>query len=84
MKTIYTIPAHVNLISDIKFFKGSHILKSELFDTTLDITGGYLMSSSFDGTIKVWSSTDFKLLKSINAHEGKVMGLDISRGNLKY
>ncbi|MED6186302.1 hypothetical protein PIB30_065405 [Stylosanthes scabra] len=41
----------------------------------LAIGGGYLFSSSFDKTVKVWSSQDFSLLHTFKGHENKVMAL---------
>ncbi|KAF9972598.1 U4/U6 small nuclear ribonucleoprotein Prp4 [Actinomortierella ambigua] len=40
--------------------------------------GLYLASSSFDGTVKVWSSDDWKLQKGLVGHTGKVMDVDIA------
>jgi len=37
-----------------------------------------LVSSSFDGTAKIWSTRgDWKMLRTLEGHEGKVMGLGI-------
>ncbi|RKP16704.1 hypothetical protein ROZALSC1DRAFT_31421 [Rozella allomycis CSF55] len=36
------------------------------------------MSSSFDGTCKLWGSGDWKLIATLNDHEGKVMSCDVS------
>ncbi|KAG0264232.1 U4/U6 small nuclear ribonucleoprotein Prp4 [Actinomortierella ambigua] len=40
--------------------------------------GLYLASSSFDGTVKLWSSDDWKLQKALVGHTGKVMDVDIA------
>ncbi|XP_047315368.1 U4/U6 small nuclear ribonucleoprotein PRP4-like protein [Impatiens glandulifera] len=61
-KSLYTIPAHSNLISEVKF---------EPQD------GYFLMTASFDMTAKVWSSKDFKPVKTLSGHEAKVTSLDV-------
>ncbi|KAG0233148.1 U4/U6 small nuclear ribonucleoprotein Prp4 [Actinomortierella wolfii] len=40
--------------------------------------GTYLASSSFDGTVKIWSADDWKLQKGLVGHTGKVMDVDIA------
>mmetsp|Transcript_5375 Transcript_5375/g.10547 ORF Transcript_5375/g.10547 Transcript_5375/m.10547 type:complete len:381 (-) Transcript_5375:114-1256(-) len=64
-----SIPAHTNLITQLKF---AHSSSSQ--------NGEFLTSSSFDGTGKVWSTRDWKLLTSLQGHEGKVMGIDVLDG----
>ncbi|TKY74232.1 Myosin heavy chain kinase B [Spatholobus suberectus] len=41
----------------------------------LAIGGGYLFSSSYDKTVRVWSSQDFSHLHTFRGHENKVMAL---------
>lgn len=43
------------------------------------LSGSFLLSSSYDQTIKIWSEGDWKLLRSLPGHEGKVMSVDISQ-----
>lgn len=62
-KQFASIPAHSNLITQLKF--DSHH------------NGEYLASSSFDGTAKIWSTRNWKLLGCGRGHEGKVMGVDV-------
>lgn len=62
------------------------------FDVELDITqlggrmrrhvldGSFLVSSSYDGTCKLWSDGDFKPLKSLSGLEGRIMCTDVSGG----
>lgn len=38
---------------------------------------GVLMSSSFDGTAKMWGRYNHKLCSVLNGHEGKVQGVDV-------
>ncbi|KAK1745178.1 U4/U6 small nuclear ribonucleoprotein Prp4 [Skeletonema marinoi] len=64
-----SIPAHTNLITQLKF---SHSTSSQ--------NGEFLVSSSFDGTGKIWSTRDWKLLSTLEGHEGKVMGIDVLDG----
>lgn len=64
-----SIPAHTHLITQLKF---AH--------STSPQNGEFLASSSFDGTGKVWSTRDWKLLSTLQGHEGKVMGIDVLDG----
>jgi U4/U6 small nuclear ribonucleoprotein PRP4 len=45
------------------------------------IYGTYLTTVGYDGCVKMWSADDYRLMKSLEGHEGKVMGVDISKGN---
>ena len=65
-KQYASIPAHSKLITQLKF-------------TTDDVkqNGEFLTSSSFDGSARVWSTRDFKLLATLCGHDGKVMGIDV-------
>jgi U4/U6 small nuclear ribonucleoprotein PRP4 len=63
-KQAVSIPAHSNLITQLRFANASN-------------NGEYLASSSFDGTAKLWSTRDWKLLSTLRGHEGKVMGIDV-------
>lgn len=60
---IYSIPAHNNLISDVKFQKE---------DTY------YLVTASYDNTVKIWTNRTWQPLKTLSGHDGKVMCVDIS------
>ena len=62
--TLYTIPAHSNLISDVKYEQ--------------TYGGEFLATSSYDGLIKIWSGRDFSALAELGGHEGKVMGVGIA------
>ncbi|RKP35530.1 WD40-repeat-containing domain protein [Dimargaris cristalligena] len=42
------------------------------------LSNTFLTSSSYDGTIKVWSMDDWQLQKTLSDHDGRVMGLDVS------
>lgn len=61
----YSIPAHKGLVSGLRFAGGSG--------------GDVLVSSSFDRSIKTWSSRrDWALVKDHAGHEDKVMAVDCS------
>uniref|UniRef100_A0A7S2RZL0 Uncharacterized protein n=1 Tax=Rhizochromulina marina TaxID=1034831 RepID=A0A7S2RZL0_9STRA len=62
----YTVPAHMGLVSELRFLQ--HGL------------GEALLSTSFDGTIRVWGTRDWRKLADLSGHEGKVMGGDFERG----
>lgn len=40
--------------------------------------GKFLLSTSYDNKVKLWSSRDHSLLKTMEGHEGRVMCGDIS------
>jgi len=63
----YTIPAHSSLISHVKFHPSEE--------------GQFLMSSSFDGTCRLWSTRDWSPITTLTGHEGKVLCADISPDN---
>jgi len=62
----YTIPAHSALISHVRYAPGH---------------GKFLMSTSYDNKVKLWStksSATPELIKTMEGHEGRVMCGDIS------
>ncbi|MED6146951.1 hypothetical protein PIB30_039550 [Stylosanthes scabra] len=61
-KSMYTIPAHSNLISQVKFEPQE---------------GYFLVTASYDMTAKVWSARDFKPVKTLSGHEAKVTSVDV-------
>jgi len=62
-RLFYTLPAHSNLISQVKFQPNhSH----------------FLVTSSYDTTCKVWNTYDWKLVKTLAGHQNKVMSVDAS------
>lgn len=57
-----TIPAHSKLIPQLEYTQDDELL----------------VSCSFDGTAKLWSTRgDWRLLQTLEGHEGKVMGVGI-------
>ncbi|XP_045457082.1 U4/U6 small nuclear ribonucleoprotein Prp4 [Melitaea cinxia] len=65
---IYTIPAHTHLLSDVRYQK-SH--------------GHFLLTSSYDKSVKLWSNPAWHPLRTLSGHDNKVMSADISMDN-KY
>jgi U4/U6 small nuclear ribonucleoprotein PRP4 len=61
-KAVYTIPAHSSLISSIKFIGN----------------GDFLVTGSYDSTIKIWDGLDMSPVHTLHGHENKIMGLDVS------
>lgn len=63
---LYTIPAHTNLICDVKFQKES---------------GDYVATASFDGSVKIWTSRTWQPIKTLSGHDGKIMSMDLAQNN---
>jgi U4/U6 small nuclear ribonucleoprotein PRP4 len=64
---IYTIPAHNNLISNVRWDQ---------------LTGGeYLLSSSYDQTVKVWDGHSFLLQRTLKGHEGRITRVELAPNN---
>ncbi|KAJ3320031.1 hypothetical protein HDV06_005765 [Boothiomyces sp. JEL0866] len=42
------------------------------------LNGSFLVSSSYDGSCRLWTDGDFKPMKSLSGLEGKVMSADVS------
>ncbi|KRX78563.1 U4/U6 small nuclear ribonucleoprotein Prp4, partial [Trichinella sp. T6] len=62
-RCIYTLPAHNSLVSKV------------CIDTA---HGGYLLTGSYDCTIKLWTNPGWQPLKTLQGHESKVMCASIS------
>jgi WD40 repeat protein len=54
----YTIPAHTNLVSNVKFEPNS---------------GEYLISSSYDNTARIWAAKTWLPLATLSGHDNKVL-----------
>ncbi|GMF15270.1 unnamed protein product [Phytophthora lilii] len=57
-KCSYMLPAHSNLVSDVRFSPGS---------------GELLLSASYDSSIKLWRTRDWKLMTTLRGHDGKLV-----------
>lgn len=78
LRSIYTIAAHRSLVSDVKYYRGSPQIADSMETDTIDQAGQYLVTGGYDGSVKIWAADDYKLIKSLEGHEGKVMGIDVS------
>jgi U4/U6 small nuclear ribonucleoprotein PRP4 len=59
----YSIAAHTKLVAHVKYRPG---------------TGDYFVSAGYDCVARIWSGNDGKLLRVLEGHENKVMGVDVS------
>jgi U4/U6 small nuclear ribonucleoprotein PRP4 len=73
MKSIFTIPAHNSIVSDVRFFSGD-IRDSE---SSLPVAGTFLVTSSYDKTVKLWSADNWALQRTLQDSD-KVMSVDIA------
>lgn len=64
----YTIPAHLKAVTTVMFEKND---------------GHFLVTSSFDQTVKFWSSQTWSPVKTLDAYDDKITNLDLSQDN-KY
>ncbi|CAF1038105.1 unnamed protein product [Rotaria sordida] len=60
IKNVYSIAAHQNLVSTVKF------------------QGHYLVTVSYDNTIKLWIHPIWSALYSSTGHEQKIMSADLT------
>ncbi|KAI8074957.1 WD40-repeat-containing domain protein [Gongronella butleri] len=67
LQNIYTIATHTSLVSDVKFAPPSGN----------PLHGTYLTTAGYDGTIKMFSGDDYRLIKTLQGHD-KVTSIDIS------
>lgn len=80
---LYTIPAHNKLVSDLKFFHVNSNANNIASYLKLNGKGNgnseFLISSSYDGTIKAWSADNWINLAALRGHtDDKIMSCDIS------
>jgi len=76
-QAIYTLPAHQHLISSIKW--GTTRISTGT-DTQRQTTNNtdFLITASYDCTVKLWDSYNFSLLQTLTGHEKLVMGVDMA------
>jgi U4/U6 small nuclear ribonucleoprotein PRP4 len=60
-RCVHNLLSHNKLISEVSFDKGD---------------GKLMLTSSYDGTVKLWNTVDWKVVKVLIGHEGRVMGAD--------
>lgn len=60
-RCVHNLLAHNKLISEVSFEKGE---------------GRLMLTASYDGSVKLWSTTDWRVVKVLIGHEGRVMGAD--------
>lgn len=84
---LFTIPAHNKLVSDVRFFhkrqdySSLDILskKDKNEDScNIDSNGSFLITSSYDNTVNIWSADNWIKVRSLQGHNDKVMSCDIS------
>lgn len=86
---LFLIPAHSKLVSEVRFFKG---LDSPLVtlvtdendnnSSRLSPSGTFLATSSYDGTVKIWSADNWVNVRTLKGHNDKVMSCDIGKDGL--
>ena len=81
-KCVFTIPAHSTIVSDVKFYSPGRVprIPSDR-DNGAEIpssSGMYLVSSSYDRTIKVWNADTWTHIKTLVGNPDKVMSVDVS------
>ena len=59
---LYTMPAHAGLVSRVRFDRE---------------VGALIASASFDGTVRLWSGRDHRLIARLEGHENKVTAADV-------
>ncbi|PVV03019.1 hypothetical protein BB560_002517 [Smittium megazygosporum] len=80
LRLMHTIPAHTSLISEIVFTNISNLVQERSKGVSTIANSG-LVTASFDGSVKIWTLNDYQHVKTLVAHEGKVMGVDVSKAD---
>jgi U4/U6 small nuclear ribonucleoprotein PRP4 len=84
VKCTMTVPAHKSLVSDVRFFRHQGIepffaQQEEDVAAPPPRSGTFLASSGYDGAVNIWSTDDWRLIKSlVGPADKKVMSVDIS------
>lgn len=96
-KTLYIIPAHANLVSQVKFEpQDGYFLVTASYDMTAKVCFVYVSHTCLNYfllyvtilipvpcfSFQIWSARDFKPVKTLSGHEAKVTSLDIIGGQL--
>lgn len=80
LTSIQTIAAHTNVVSDLKYYQGTLSTEDTRTSSSLGNPGMWLLTGSFDGSLRAWSEGDWRMIKSWTGHDGKVMGVDVTQG----
>ncbi|KAG7663822.1 uncharacterized protein J8A68_002682 [[Candida] subhashii] len=75
---LFSIPAHSKLVSEVRFFHRRESNDALTKDVALDSNGSFLVTSSYDGLINVWSADNWIKVNTLRGHNDKVMACDIS------
>lgn len=75
-----TVPAHTNGVADVRYYDCPHYTPAldEVGKPQPQQRGSWLVSTGFDGVVKIWSADDFILQKKLEGHQGKGMTCDVS------
>lgn len=64
--------------SDVKMEEDTKPADKDKGGKAMSVSGLFLVSSGYDGIVKLWSADDWQLVKALSADAGKVMSADIS------
>lgn len=75
-----TVPAHTNGVADVRYYDCPVDTPAlgEAGNALVQQRGSWLVSTGFDGKVKIWSADDFILQMELTAHQGKGMCCDVS------
>lgn len=92
-KCLYTIAAHTNNVSEVKFYNAAQErpaldpeaeseteMQTETGTETVKIprSGMYLATASYDQTLKLWSADDWQLVRTVQSGTGRLMSVDVA------
>ena len=70
-------------MEDVKPETGSGIANG-MEGVDVPLSGSFLVTSGYDGFVRIWSADDWQLLKSMTSDAGgKVMSVDVSSGQFR-
>lgn len=87
VREISSIGAHKGGVTDLRWFKGldgpslingGNLQRDEKGDVVPKSAGSFFVSAGFDKNVNVFSADDWALCASLRAHEGNVLGADVS------
>lgn len=65
-RCIYTIPAHTSIVTGARYDR---------------IGGQYIVTCSYDGSVRLWCHGSFQAMRALEGHGQKVMSVDVSPTN---